>query len=104
MDPSLSRGQLYDVQNKTNTGWAYAFIRSFFSQLNLLEADDGDFFDLQFVVDSYTDDIIKPLLNYRLKRSTKYLYKSNEDLLCIMYGVKVSMLGNFPYFPRQQKA
>ena len=53
----------------------------------VLDDTDEDFFDSEFIADSFNAKEIKPLLQYRLNRHSKYTYDS-EDLMDILYGVQ----------------
>ena len=53
----------------------------------VLDDTDEDFFDSEFIADSFNAKEIKPLLQYRLNRHSKYKYDS-EDLMDILYGLK----------------
>jgi hypothetical protein len=49
-------------------------------QLKLLDVEDGDFFDVKFIVDSVEANTLKPLLDYRLNRTTAFTYSGADEL------------------------
>ncbi len=54
----------------------------------LHELEDGDLFDLRFIVDSYKSNSIQPLLDYRLNDKTMFNYEDASDLTSILFGLK----------------
>ena len=54
----------------------------------LHELEDGDLFDLQFIVDSYNSNSIKLLRDYRLNEKTMFNYEDAADVTSILFGLK----------------
>jgi hypothetical protein len=54
----------------------------------LHELEDGDLFDLQFIIDSYNCNSIMPLRDYRLNERTMFNYEDASDVNAILFGIK----------------
>ena len=58
-----------------------------FQLKQVLDLEDGDFYDVQFVIDSFTDKEIKPLRRYRRNSDTKFRY-DEDGLNELLFGLK----------------